>query len=235
MLNRKHCCCVTSPPCNVTIHVTGCGGLALRGATVKVWTNSGKTVLIASGTTNASGDVTLDLVSVGTGWIEILGVTRFNDINQSFGWSCSRTYSFAMTVATGFACVGGCAWPIKNVLQLTDSVYGAFTLTRSGSIWLSGPGFPNGINIGFPGCRGCPAATVNILFSFDAGWNVQYSHGLPLLCPSVSGTTWTTPGSKVCSTQTCYIPGVSAFLAVWTWNHLDGVLYCSDPTWTITE
>lgn len=158
-LNPTTNCGCCSGGCSVPFKATGCGGLPLPGVTITVKTLGGATV--ASGVTDATGFVTLDIGTAGVyNVVGDTGTVRFNTVtNSSVSLFCGTQWNvgFSLAVASGYHCLPvtfGCAWPVKDTLQLTDSVYGSTTLawsSTSGGIW-SGTK-----TIFYPGYCGCAA------------------------------------------------------------------------------
>ena len=106
--NQPGCPCCTPAVCTTDFHVDECGS-ASAGATVVVKTGSGTTV--ASGTTNSSGDVSLNLAGyVGqTLYVTVThNTTYFETANGVLlGNFCARRYAYQLAPKTftyGTAC-----------------------------------------------------------------------------------------------------------------------------------
>jgi hypothetical protein len=115
------CCGCVAPTCNVTFNVKGCASTNLTGATVNIWNNSGMTSLIATGTTNSSGNVILNIGTAGTYWREITH-PRFVTQSGSISPGCGGTLSTSFTTpAVGYVCCPGsaCGLPLATTLFLT--------------------------------------------------------------------------------------------------------------------
>lgn len=124
--------------CNfsATFKVEGCGSLAISGATVSVYDHSGGT-LLASGTTDGSGNVALSLSSAGTYWVTITGMSaRFASFGQNTTISGSGTVILTLSAAAGYICYTPCPIPLPTTLHATfSSLVSPTTLT-----WNSGTG-----------------------------------------------------------------------------------------------
>jgi hypothetical protein len=131
--------------CSQTFTVVGCSGLTYAGVTVSVYTLSGGS-LLASGTTNGSGQVTLSWTgSGGTYWIAVTGQSaRFATYGQSLNLTCGASTTLTLALATGYHCIPyqTCLLPLADtILGTISGVPGisAITLTFSGGInWQSG-------------------------------------------------------------------------------------------------
>lgn len=197
--NAPGCC---GCGCTVTLisHVNAACGTqqgGLVGATVTARRNSDN-VLLATGTTDASGNVTLtfnDPLATTSGTYKLQatkpprwGTSSITTVTVTCGGSQSRTLS--VPLAAGFTCCLFCAEPIPTVLHLTDPV-AARTLTFNGSIlgWFLciSVSEPNGQ--AFDGAFSCLPAAVNGAMAYT------------LKCPTVAGgpftlrQEWSTCGS----------------------------------------
>jgi hypothetical protein len=113
---KKKCCC-TSATCNTTICVTGCGTVN-PGATVQV--KSGATV-IASGTTDSAGCVTLNVGTAGT-YTVVVSAARFNTNTASRALTCGGTVTISLTIASGFHCLSACCPGLPDTVYVTDGL-----------------------------------------------------------------------------------------------------------------
>jgi hypothetical protein len=105
--NTPGCTCCPSGPCNVTFTVRGCNSMGLPGATVTVWTDSGKATQLATGTTDSTGSVVLDITSAGSRYYEI-SRSRFVTFTATATISCGATVGpRTLAVATGYRCCQG--------------------------------------------------------------------------------------------------------------------------------
>lgn len=220
MLSRRRCCC--NPTCNQVFHVTGCNALGLEGATVGVWTDSSKTTLVATGTTDASGNLTLDLGSAGTYYREV-SASRFATASGNFTATCTGgTVSDALSPASGYHCYTGCSIPLPDTLHFSDSALGTSgtaTWFAPLSRWLGSDSFSTF------GCGGCPAGTaVTVGYALETtgvitvSWQVDGSG-----CPVASGTPTSIHNIAGLAT-TCPM----SFSAAWSFTDA-GKLYCSNP------
>jgi hypothetical protein len=138
--------CNCTSTCNATFTVQGCGSAPISGATV---TANG-----VSGTTDGSGNVTLNVGSAGTYTVTVTGVSaRFASFSQSIAVTCSSTHVLSLSAASGFVCTIPCALPISTTLNLTTNcselILAGGTLTWNGTSW-SGTIFPD-LNLTYSG------------------------------------------------------------------------------------
>lgn len=126
-------CNCTGPTFTQTFLVTGCNAIGYPGLTVSVYTASGGT-LLASGTTDGSGQVTLSWpdTSPATRWVVVTGQSaRFLASAQSLTMTTGGTTTIGLAIATGYHCLNVCLQPAKDTLVLTDAVTGTLTVTYS--------------------------------------------------------------------------------------------------------
>ena len=220
-------CCCGAATCSTTINgkIIGCTSLGLPSISVEAHDATAGGTLIATTTTDASGNYTFSGISgVSGNNIVIVPVpgSRFVAVNRTLTWTsastvtsaqwgCNKTTGTANTTqtpASGYHCGFGCVYPVADTLNGTDSWFGSFTLVNSGSGWVMSPA---SFNYTYAGCFGCPAKTVTITYgSFEWHWTAQ-----PSGCPDNVGAN---PCNTVFSgTTTCYIPGTSAFSVNGTW------------------
>lgn len=119
----------TMPGGTGTLQVTGtgCNGLPLPGATVTATLGATST----SGTTDASGIATL-LLNAGT-WsvVTALGPRFATSSPSSQTITAGGTTSLAVSLApaAGYACIGGCALPLKTTITLANSGFGSGSIS----------------------------------------------------------------------------------------------------------
>ena len=188
------------PPCAVTITGTikGCNSLVLPGVTVKAYQPNTSGTLLATTTTDGSGNFTITadqtngLVTAKSILLQFSKArltTSTYTLSYSAGgshtsstWSCGTTPSAITTqtlaVASPYICITGCADPTVATLHLTDSVIGSATLTYSSGAWIGNKTYS------YPGCYGCAAASVSVAFSYAGSGNltVQYPNNFSS-CP----------------------------------------------------
>lgn len=165
--------------CNWLVTVKGCNGLALANATVAV---SGG----PSGTTNSSGQVTLTGVAPGAS--VTISKARFVSQTITVPAACANS-TVTLSPTSSYVCYSGCADPLAQTLHLTDSVFGAVTLTWNGSnAWVGT------ITINYASCFiGCPAAT-GVPVTYTLPTSGPFTIACPKsasssnLCPSPTGT-----------------------------------------------
>lgn len=145
----------------VTCH--GCANLALANVPIQVWTSSGGT-LLGTQTTNSSGQISL---AAGTYWL-IASSGRLNGSNLTVSANTSVTF----TSATGYSCYDSCSIPISNTLHLTDSVFGACTLTYSATGGYSSVSGWSGTLTGVPSTC-CGVGTGNVTYHLNGPSNDQ--------------------------------------------------------------
>lgn len=151
----------------VTFHVSGCGGVAVPGATVAV---AGQT-----GTTDSTGNCCVPIATAGT-YSYTVSMTRYQDgtgsVTVSGSCAAPPTINVSLLPASGYYC--GCNsaatntyLPFPATLHLTDSVYGAVTLTYSAfyGAWTGS------LAVTFPGGCQCPTTQSVTLYYLwgDAG------------------------------------------------------------------
>lgn len=110
------CGCVGGGTCNVTICANGCAGLKVPGASVTVKTGGG--VIVATGTTNGVGCVTLNVLSAGT-YTVLITKTGFANYTTSQAVTCGSTYTYTLTPADGYFCAGTCGCPSTSPTSVT--------------------------------------------------------------------------------------------------------------------
>jgi len=199
-----NCGCTTS--CSQAFTVTGCGGIAYPGLTVSVYTSSGGT-LLASGTTNGSGQVALSWSgSSGTYWVAITGQSaRFAAYGQSLALTCGGSKVIALATASGYHCdcsASGCLLPVADTLFLTDGVYGAVTLAYGSRTFTLIGGTPQTLTgwwgtIGVPyvgACFVCAGGTATLDYFYSCGLVNLYSN---ICSAGASGSCLWFPGAGV--------------------------------------
>lgn len=123
------CPCCSCPSSTVRITVTGCGGLALQGASVRLTgPNSYDTTL----TTDSLGQATFTVTDNGS-YSYTASKSRFNNGTGSVTVAAcnSPTASVALSAATGYVCCSKCPDP------LLPTLYGSFS---GGTVTLSWDG-----------------------------------------------------------------------------------------------
>ncbi len=119
---------VEDTDCLVTYHVTGCSA-AIAGATVALWTDSGKSTPVASGTTDIYGNVTLDVGDAGTYYREV-SATSWVTAVATAAVTCGASYTVNLAPTPPRTC-GICCLPhTPDVLYVTDGL-GTTAMTRS--------------------------------------------------------------------------------------------------------
>jgi hypothetical protein len=129
--------------CFVYFNITGCNGSALPGATVSIWTNSTKTTLLATGTTDASGYIDLNIATAGGAavYYEVAYSPRFTTAAVTTGTIACGQYNdlapltVALSPAAGYTCLSSCEVPLANTIHATFSTAGLVTLIKSGANW----------------------------------------------------------------------------------------------------
>ena len=146
------------------IVVQGCFALPLENSHVNIWSNSSKTTLLHSTTSDVSG---MSYVSISPGsYYAEFSASRFLTLVEDPFIVPASTLPIYRTLspdnASGYYCARGCptelAYPIKETLYATNSL-GSWTLARNQfGAWLSefsGKEYPA---CGSIPCRGCNAA-----------------------------------------------------------------------------
>jgi hypothetical protein len=241
-----NCSCAGPPAPNTTILCTGCTSLPVPGLIVKVWTSSAESSLVFSGTTDALGQIYGYIPSNGTYWVDFSATSgnsggvwgRFNSLAaRSVGLTIGSTASTSLgAAASGYECTAACWAPLKTTLFLTDSVYGAVTLTYSGGNWI---GSYSGLS--YPGCGACgPITFVGpwLSYSFDASltttWAANPATGY---CPGGGTPAFCIyPGTSSCPSASSNTYSWSGGGTPSSCNHTGSNLaYCSTPTFTVSE
>lgn len=169
-------------PCSVDIlgKILGCSSFALTGLTVEAHDATAGGSLLASTTTNISGDYTFtgvpgvagnDIVIVPIGGLRFVANNR--TLNWTSGtpsatqWSCgftTPTTTRTLLPATGYHCISSCAYPVKDTLDFTDSVLGSWVITWVAGQWQGTHSYSYS---GDPCGLGCTAQTLTL----NALWN----------------------------------------------------------------
>jgi hypothetical protein len=136
---------------------------------------------------------------------------------------CTTNLNRSHNPGTGYHCFHGCALGVADTLFLTDSTYGAVTLTFSvpNNRWQgSGSG-------SYAGCGGCPAKAVVISYTMTQDGHLTAQIDSPVgQCPANLGAPTLTYVSSLCPP--------AAFEAVYTISPTTAG-WCSGSTFTITE
>lgn len=135
MALTKHdigCCCGGSG-CNAIVCVTTCVTTGLAGATVTIKTGAGVTV--ASGTTDATGCVTLAIGTANT-YTATVSAANYTTRNISEFFSCGGSHTYNLTPTSSWVCpCSPCTTVLlPSVLTGSDGM-GSFPLTASGGSW----------------------------------------------------------------------------------------------------
>lgn len=134
-------CCGCGANFSHTFTLVGCANPAktpalFAGQTIEVWTASGGT-LLASGTTNSSGQVTLSWTdTAGPNTRYVTATTPWTGRNDAFAANRSLTNGGGTTLTlpanSSYVCCTNVDWAIPKTLYWTDSDGGPHTLTWSG-------------------------------------------------------------------------------------------------------
>lgn len=198
----------------------------LSGATVTVWTDATKATQLDTQVTNGSGVAVLDVGTAGTHYYEVTYPTRLATSSASALMSCGTTRTVNLTPATDYFCLSWCVLPLyKTVFATFSSVLPTITLHHSGGGW------SGGLNYAYPGCGGCPAATVPLFIDFS---NLQVGPNLGFPgCPGNGVSPAVLPLTTI--SQACppsfswaqSLPSSAPYLT------FEGNLFCG-PTATVT-
>lgn len=142
----------------------------VSGATVRLYSDSGRTNLVATGATNSVGRVDFTSMAAGTYYVRITGPTsRWSTYNPTssptVGTGGTASVGYALAPAAGFycrPCCGGAGEPIPDTLHATTT-WGSTTLTRTGNLYegtVTAPVSPT---------NGCPAGDVVVTISLGNG------------------------------------------------------------------
>jgi hypothetical protein len=220
-----------------TIHVdvSGCNSIVLPGATVTV-TNGAYS---NSGTSDGSGVVVFtDAPTSGTTTVTT-SMSRFNsDVQTTGALACfTRTITAALGPASGYYCFNPCAIPLPATLNLTDSRYGAITLTWNAinSRWEGSQ------TVAFAGDGTCPAATVTVFYYFgnishtlQLWWNMSPAPAPTQACPDDAAPIGQSTNSPFGTSLSCPL----SFTYVATMRSIDIIsrgVHLAGDTFTITE
>jgi hypothetical protein len=224
----------TAAGVNQVYTVRGCNNMPLAGALVQV--KDGSTVK-ASGTTDASGNVTLKTKPVLH--TVVISKARFDTLTTFFVTGSGFAF-FTLTPSSSYVCTFYCADPLPLSLLLTDTKYGPVTLT-----WQPGTSkwFGNKA-VAFPAQCGCVAQAHGVMaYSFFPNSVVQNStvyaaylnniQGIPF-CPSDIAYT------SVSMHWTFVSSSCGPFVGTFKINTNPAVqsqnIYCDgDPTYIVTE
>lgn len=130
-------------------------------ATVSVWTDSSKSVLIASG-----ADWHVNLRShAGSIYYEV-SHDRYATASATVTVACGQyninsPRSITLVHDTNYVCVAACSTPIAKTLYATHPTLGPLTLVYNGSGSL-GAGWYDSVSYSYPGCFACPSHTVSV-------------------------------------------------------------------------
>jgi hypothetical protein len=166
------CCCATDCTTTVPVNVKGCNSTNLSGVTVLIKV-SGTT--IASGSTDASGNVTLTPSSVNpqSATLEIAAFSGFAAYTTNITLNCTTqsTRNIVLTPAATHVCSPCCgAYPISRTLIAT-TVAGDVTLTYDTGVW-GGTRTANATKRATCSTTTCTCSPTNInadLISIDSG------------------------------------------------------------------
>lgn len=226
--------------CCLNITVSGCNGLGLPGATVVATPTGGGTPF--TGTTDSAGHVQFIDVPLGTYDVE---VSRSRFVTQTFTgvtFDCSHDINLSVGPATGYHCTGGCAIPVPDTLNVTDSVYGAYQIfwDAGSNTWFGETTVAFGGSTPGPGCDACPPSgtTIGCIFTGESILGTTCVLGgcpqpVPF-CIATAANPTGPPGPVI--TLSCP-PAFSWSIVVSAWDarSLSNLYNCTPVTITITE
>ena len=177
--------------------------------------------MLASGTTNSSGIVYLVWMGSSTVYVTVTA-PRLTSYGNTLTLAAAGGRTIALsTPLAGYHCpLMGCAYPLADTLHLTDSMFGATTLTWDNTWggWLS-PIVCTTITTTpaeQTGCCGTPSPrSQQVVY----GWNARtslYGCIVAYTCAACSlppdAVHWcSNPNTIPITTYNCFIPGVSSF------------------------
>ncbi len=196
------CTCSSSVTCG-TIEVIGCGSLGVPNATVSIYTSSGGS-LLASGTTNSSGIVSLTWSGSCTVW-----VTASEATGRLTSYAATRTLGSGTNVITLsnadnslYACMNCCAIPLKRILTFTSALFGSWTgnwIDQITSGWTPAPVHCPSCSVdavGVPGFVSNPfPCLVMTCWAFNPSTGCPANTGTTCQCIYWSATSMTCPPS----------------------------------------
>jgi hypothetical protein len=180
--------------CLRTYVVVGCNSLPLAGATVQFQRPAG--TVIATGTTDAAGLVTLDILTAAAGTVVVTKSPRwsFTAADTPSGCPSSRP-TITCTPATGYHCYTGdicllkfLTEPLADTLHATDVLGNTWTLTWTAA----GSGLPDRwtgtTTYLYPGDASCPSRNITLTLAFygrdGSGFEASVSWAVDSLgCP----------------------------------------------------
>lgn len=163
--------------CWVYFVVTGCNSAPAPGVTVTIWTNSSKTTQIATGITDSSGSVDLNIENhAGSIYYEVGGArwaTSSATITVTCGqYNATTPRTVSLAAASGYVCNANCANPIATTLHGTHPKFGAITYNYNAAGSL-GAGWYATVTYSYPGCFACPAKTATVTCFMSAAFAYQ--------------------------------------------------------------
>lgn len=211
----------------VDVLLLGCYGLPIEAGTYGIWTDSGKSTLVASGTTDVSGQCRLS-VPAGMYYIEA-AAPRFLTQPDTIGVLPGRN-SFSITMpidSSQYACFWGpterfphnLAYPVNKTLHATNGSGPWVLLWQPGGVWVSATA-----HIAYDGCGEPPDScradiAPSYMTTFDP-WPIVYSgttyFGPKYICPSNQPTFDRLLTYDKSTSVAPFIPGKSAFVLIAT-------------------
>lgn len=185
------------------------------GATVTLYSDSGRSALVASGTTNSVGRVDLTSLTAGTYYLRISGPSsRWSTYDPAGTVSIAGTGTtdrgITLAPASGYACRPCCPFgePVSQTLHATTP-FGSATIVQStpGGAWFGS------LSVPYAGDPGCPATTVGMDVSLS-GCGITF--GFPINsfgCPGASPATDAATGAVNFTDLSCsgaYAPSGTA-------------------------
>lgn len=257
------CCSSSPPPCTpptILGNVQGCNGLTQAGITVEAHDSTAGGTLLGTTTTNAGGNYTLALTSATAGNDIVIvpaPVGRFDPSNNitltytpgfPFGnkWGCgwfTFGINFTLTAASGYTCIGGCFYPVKNTLTLTDSVYGGATIVNSGSGWVGSTSATFGGSAAPPCNNTCIGIGTTIFYEWDGGSLASdffvgcYINAIGCPGPFVNtlAANPSTAPSITCPLSFSFTLTQTGGTSAWNLATVNNLYTCSTVTFTISE
>lgn len=180
-----------------TFQVYGCNGLGQPGETVAIYDTAFVT-LLASGTTNAAGSVSLQWGGSASVGVKITGSARFAVYQVTTTLTSGGLYTVTLTPATGYTCgPGACSLPLSLTETLSITLDGTnYVETSTGSAgatgfnwdWIGTDGVTRYVAL-----ANWPLGTFQLAVSKD-GVNCPFVATSSLVCPPSLNAQFTAAG-----------------------------------------
>lgn len=145
--------CACAPPLTIKVTTSCVSGVIVAGALVQVYSDSGYTTLVDSGTTDGSGEWSLSIGSSGTYYIRVTPSAPYAVFTGSRTLTTGGTTVIALGVDADHICWPGCSTPISKTQPFVDFNFGSGTAS-----WSDTDGaFVGVLTVSVPALSPCPA------------------------------------------------------------------------------